>query len=129
MNLHSAIIINGGEQQKLRLSDQLEIPIPEKADTQLKEGQKVIMGIRIEDLFIAHADDKTSAELTYMVDGTVKIVEPLGNETNLHMDIQGANLVARSEGRRIFSSGEQLKMTLDLTHLHIFDAESELSIY
>lgn len=129
MNLHPATIINAGGQQKLSLSDQLNIPIPQKADARFEEGQKVIMGLRIEDLFIAHEDNKIAAELTFAVDGTVKIVEPLGNETNLHMDIQGATLVARSEGRRIFASGEQLKMTLDLTHLHIFDAESELSIY
>ncbi len=129
MNLHPATVINVGEQQKLKLSDQLEIPIPEKAGTQLKDGQKVIMGLRIEDLFIAHEDEKIAAELTLRVDGTVKIVEPLGNETNLHMDIQGASLVARSEGRQVFSSGEELQMTINLTHLHIFDAESELSIY
>jgi multiple sugar transport system ATP-binding protein len=88
MNLHPATIINGDGQQKLSLGDQLEIPIPEKADTRFAEGQKVIMGLRIEDLFIAHDDDKIAVDLTFEVDGTVKIVEPLGNETNLHMDIQ-----------------------------------------
>ncbi len=129
MNLHPATIINAGDQQKLKLSEQLEIPIPTKENTQFNEGQKVIMGLRIEDIFIAHEDDKIAAELTFIADGTIKIVEPLGNETNLHMDIQGANLVARSEGRRLFSTGDQLQMTLDLTHLHIFDAESEQSIY
>ena len=129
MNLHPATIVNAGEQQKLRLSDQLEIPIPQRADTQFKDGQKVIMGLRIEDIFIAHDDNRIAADLTFEVGGIVKIVEPLGNETNLHMDIQGANLVARTEGRRIFSSGEKLKMTLDLTHLHIFAAGSEESIY
>ncbi|MCW8892012.1 MAG: TOBE domain-containing protein, partial [Deltaproteobacteria bacterium] len=73
--------------------------------------------------------DKGPEEFRFSVAGSVKIVEPLGNETNLHMDLKGASLIARSEGRRLYSVGEQLEMTMDLTHLHIFDAESEKSIY
>lgn len=128
MNLHPATIVNNSG-LRIKLSDQLEIPIPEKENSQIKNGQKVILGLRTEDLFITHSDDKNTGELTFTADGTVKIVEPLGNETNLHMDVQGASLIARAEGRRQFSAGDQLRMTLDLTHLHIFDAESELSIY
>lgn len=129
MNLHPASIVNAGDKQKLKLSEQLEVPIPRKENTQLADGQKVIMGLRTEDLFIAHEHDKREKQFAFPAEGTVKIVEPLGNETNLHMDLQGANLIARSEGRRLFSPGEQLKMSLDLKHLHIFDATSEQSIY
>ena len=45
------------------------------------------------------------------------------------MDLEGADLVAKVEGRRKFEAGDRLKMTLDLTHLHIFDAETEQSVY
>ena len=87
------------------------------------------MGLRTEDLFIAHTDETSNSRLRFTVDGTVKIIEPLGNETSLHMDLLGAALVAKVEGRRKFEIDDQLKMTLDLTHLHIFDAESEQSVY
>ncbi|MCW8860097.1 MAG: sn-glycerol-3-phosphate ABC transporter ATP-binding protein UgpC [Deltaproteobacteria bacterium] len=129
MNLHPASIVNAGDGQKIKLSEQLEIPIPAREGTQFKDGQKVIMGLRTEDIFIAHEDDKGPEEFRFSVNGSVLIVEPLGNETNLHMDLKGARLIARSEGRRLYSVGEQLEMTMDLTHLHIFDAESEKSIY
>ena len=129
MNLHPATIVKSSAGLNLRLSEQLEIPIPNKENSVLTDGQKVIMGLRTEDLFVSRADDKNKTEVTFNTGGTVTIVEPLGNETNLHMDIQGAKLIARADGRRIFSSGEQLQMTLDLTHLHIFDAESEKTIY
>lgn len=129
MNLHPAVIVNSGDTQQLKLSDRLAIPIPTREHTQLADGQKVIMGLRTEDIYIAHDNDKRESSFSYAVDGTIKIVEPLGNETNLHMDLQGANLIARSEGRRLFTPREQLQMTLDLTHLHIFDAGSEQSIY
>lgn len=129
MNLHPAHIVNAGDEQKLKLSEQLEIPIPEKEKVHLLDGQKVIMGLRTEDIFISHENNKREEAFLFPADGTVKIVEPLGNETNLHMNLQGANLIARSEGRRLFSPGEQLQMTLDLKHLHIFDGKSELSVY
>jgi multiple sugar transport system ATP-binding protein len=87
------------------------------------------MGLRTEDIFIRQDNAMQDKKLTYPADGIVKIVEPLGNETNLHMDLQGAKLIARSEGRRLFTPGEKLQMTLNLKHLHIFDAESEQSIY
>jgi multiple sugar transport system ATP-binding protein len=129
MNLHPAVVVNSGDTQQLQLSDQMAIPIPTREKTQLADGQKVIMGLRTEDIFIAHEKDKSDLNLSYSVDGSIKIVEPLGNETNLHMDLRGASLIARSEGRRLFAPGEKLPMTLDLTHLHIFDAGTEKSIY
>jgi multiple sugar transport system ATP-binding protein len=129
MNLHPAVVVNSGDTQQLQLSDQMAIPIPTREKTQLADGQKVIMGLRTEDIFIAHEKDKSDLNLSYSVDGSIKIVEPLGNETNLHMDLRGASLIARSEGRRLFVPGEKLPMTLDLTHLHIFDAGTEKSIY
>ncbi|MDX2494133.1 MAG: ATP-binding cassette domain-containing protein, partial [Desulfuromusa sp.] len=129
MNLHPATIVESNDGLNLRLGDQLDIPIPKKENSVLTVGQKVISGLPIEDLLVTDTDSDKKPELSITTEGTVKIVEPLGNETNLHMDIQGANLIARAEGRRIFSTGDKLQITLDLTHLHIFDAESELSIY
>ncbi len=129
MNLHPATIINEGDVQKVKLSDHLEIPIPKKNGTDFGNGKNVIMGLRTEDLFIAHEDDKLDPKIHYRIEGTVKIVEPLGNETNLHMDLNGANLICKAEGRRIYEVDEKLDMTIDLTHLHLFDAETEQSIY
>ncbi len=129
MNLHPASIVNSGKEQKVKLSDTLEIPIPKKNGTDFNAGHEVIMGLRTEDIFIAHEDDKINEKFHFNIEGTVQIVEPLGNETNLHMDFDGAGLIAKSEGRRIYEVGEKLDMTLDLTHLHIFDAETEQSIY
>ncbi len=128
MNLHPAQVVNSGSVQKLKLSDDLEIPIPEKKFCRLTDGQKVIMGLRTEDICLVEKSYNTQ-NINYLVDGVVKIVEPLGNETNLHMDLQGAQLIARTEGRRLFSSGETLQMNLKLEHLHIFDAGTEQSIY
>jgi len=129
MNLVAATVVNAGQTQRLRLSDKFEIEIPPRPDTQLTDGQKVVMGLRTEDIFITQDRGDQTPEISCQSSGTIKVVEPLGSETNLHMNLQGAQLVARSRGRRLFSVGEALEMTLDLTHLHIFDAKSERSIY
>ena len=57
-------------------TEKLEIPIPNKDQKQLANGQKVIMGIRTEDLFIAHEDEEPEAGSTFRVKGVVEIVEP-----------------------------------------------------
>ncbi len=127
MNLVPAVIEDGAVGQALRLSDSLSLPIPSKPDCQFKSGLKVVMGLRTEDLFIDHGEDDLS--FSHCVDGLVKVVEPLGSETNLHMDLQGVPLVARCEGRRQVTVGDHLAMRLNLQHLHIFDAATEQSIY
>ncbi|MDT8421760.1 MAG: sn-glycerol-3-phosphate ABC transporter ATP-binding protein UgpC [Desulfuromonadales bacterium] len=129
MNLIPATVRNDGERQKLTLSDRLEITIPAKPGCQFNDGQQVVMGLRTKDISLANAESADASDLICPVTGQVKVVEPLGSETNLHMDLQGAELVATSEGRRLFNAGEELEMALNLTHLHIFDAETEKSIY
>jgi multiple sugar transport system ATP-binding protein len=129
MNLHPATIVDNADGQSVRLGDGLKIPLPGKNGTTYENGKKVIMGLRTEDIFITHEDDRVDKKFHFTVDGAIRIVEPLGNETNLHMDFRGAGLVAKSEGRRHYEIGESLRMTFDLTHLHLFDAETEQSIY
>jgi multiple sugar transport system ATP-binding protein len=127
MNLIPGSIIKHNNMLNLKLNDSLIFPIPEKEKSSIKEGQRVIMGIRTEDLFLS--DTNKACGYPYETTGVVKIVEPLGNETNLHMDFSGINLIGKSEGRRVFSPEEKLKITFDLSHLRIFDAETEKSIY
>ncbi|MBZ4672108.1 MAG: sugar transporter ATP-binding protein [Deferribacteraceae bacterium] len=129
MNLRNGVIINENGALKIKLNDKLLIPIPEKKDTQIREGQKIIMGLRTEDIFLSNEHEQSKGKFLYNTEGIIQIVEPLGNETSLHMDFYGTNLIAKSEGRRIFSVNKKLKMTFNLDHLHIFDAETEKSIY
>lgn len=127
MNLVPGFVINENGFLKIRLSEGLIFPIPEKEDFKLRKDQSVIMGLRTEDLF--PSDTNKKCDFPFEVEGVIKIVEPLGNETNLHMDFNGVNLIAKSEGRRVFYHEQSLKITCNLAHLHIFDAETEISMY
>lgn len=128
MNLTPARIDSAGENFELSFSGGLRIPIPEKPDSGIRNDMEVIMGLRTEDLTIDNGDNVNMPE-EWKVNGIVEVVEPLGGETNMHMDIQGVKLTARSEGRRVIKPGEKIRLALNLKHLHIFDAESTSSIY
>jgi multiple sugar transport system ATP-binding protein len=65
----------------------------------------------------------------WRVQGRVDVVEPLGSETLLHMDIHGFALIAKSEGRRVPTPGQTIAVGFNLDHLHLFDAGTTRSIY
>jgi len=127
MNLVQATIVHSDTGLKLSFPGTLQIPIPEKPDSKIRDGMAVIMGLRTEDLTLDNGSKKFPEE--WKVDGVVEVVEPLGGETNMHVNLQGAKFIARSEGRRIIHVGEKMKLAMNLEHLHIFDAKTSLSIY
>jgi len=127
MNLVQATIVHSDKGLKLSFPGTLQIPIPEKPDSKIQDGMAVIMGLRTEDLTLDNGSKKFPEE--WKVDGVVEVVEPLGGETNMHVNLQGAKFIARSEGRRIIHVGEKMKLAMNLEHLHIFDAKTSLSIY
>jgi sn-glycerol 3-phosphate transport system ATP-binding protein len=127
MNLVPAKIFKSDTGLQLDFNGRFQIPIPEKSDAKVEDGMDVIMGLRTEDLTVDNGVNNIPEE--WKVNGIVEVVEPLGGETNMHMDLNGVKLIAKSEGRRIIDVGEKIKLVLNLEHLHIFDSNSSLSIY
>jgi multiple sugar transport system ATP-binding protein len=130
MNLVSATIHRNRDGLALVLSDGLSIPIPDKpdrTDSVLSENMKVIMGLRTEDIGIA--DETLSYPEAWVVEGTVDVVEPLGNETHFHVNLNGESFIARCEGRNPIKTGDRVNLSLNLNHLHVFDEKTRMSIY
>jgi multiple sugar transport system ATP-binding protein len=111
----------------VRLNKDLAIPVPPKTDADLKAEMAVTMGLRTEDLGLEQGD--STLPEAWKFDCLVDVVEPLGSETNLHVDMAGIRLVAKCEGRRKVNVGDHLRLGLDLNHLHLFDGASSTSIY
>jgi len=105
----------------------LSLPLPERAGMQVRSDMDVIMGLRTEDITVVNGHEEFPPE--WRAEGIVEVVEPLGSETNLHLDLSGTKLVARCEGGRIIKAGDRVPLALNLKHLHIFDAASKRSIY
>ena len=105
----------------------LRLPLPDRAGMQIRPDMDVIMGLRTEDITVVNGHEQFPSE--WKAEGIVEVMEPLGSETNLHLDLSGTKLVARCEAGRTIKAGDRVPLALNLTHLHIFDAASKRSIY
>ena len=107
---------------KIKLpNDKLEIV------TQNKYIEKpIVMGIRAEDIhdeeivMKAHPDGILNVE--------VDVAELLGAETNIYMDINGSNVIAKVDARTNISIGDKIQVAFDLNKIHFFDPETELRL-
>ncbi|MGD9200407.1 MAG: sn-glycerol-3-phosphate ABC transporter ATP-binding protein UgpC [Chitinispirillia bacterium] len=127
MNLVRASIVGTEGKTGVETKSGFRIIVPEKTGAGIKKGQEVIIGIRPQYLTTYETGEKTPEE--WVKSGIVNVVEPLGNETHLHITIDGVKFIALCEGSNIFNPGTKMKFSFNLNHLHIFDAETEKSIY
>ena len=127
MNLVPGRIVKENGALMIRFNDRLSIPVPEKEGVSLQEETDIVMGLRTEDFTLDNGNGNFPE--SWKVTGTVDVVEPLGGETHMHMNFKGVTFIAKSEGRRVFEAGQQLKMAMNLNHLHLFDSETNQSIY
>jgi len=127
MNLVSCKIKKESQADFLEFEYGLRIPIPVRLGGEIKAGQDVKMGIRTEEITIADEDRRNHSK--WIFPGIVKVVEPLGNENHLHVEIEGETFVARCEGRRIIKSGDKIEIAFNLEQMHIFDAQTTNVIY
>ena len=80
-------------------------------------GKTASFGVRPEDLQITTGDD-------FLFQGTVSIVEALGEVTLLYIDglVQGEPIIAKIPGILDVKRGETVRFTADRAKLHLFDA-------
>ncbi len=127
MNLVPCRIENENGQTWMVFPGGLRIPVPPRQDAQLEDRQEVIMGIRTEEITLASEESPFPKE--WIFPGVVQVVEPLGNENHLYVDIKGERVVARCEGRRIIKAGAAIEVAFNLEQLHIFDAKTTKVVY
>ncbi len=110
------------------LSEGLHVPVTAAAgEKELSDGRPVVFGIRTESIFPGEAGAATSPG-TWTTRGLVEIVEPLGGETHLHVNIAGVRFIARCEGRRQVAANQEMDFSLRLDAIHLFDAESRQAL-
>ncbi|WP_026486018.1 ABC transporter ATP-binding protein [Caldanaerobius polysaccharolyticus] len=89
-------------------------------------GKEVVLGIRPEDI---HDEEVfISANPGATVEAKVEVVELLGAETFLYMDLKGQQVIARVNPRSKAKEGDILKVAFDMNKVHLFDKETEKTI-
>ncbi|MEE8272855.1 MAG: sn-glycerol-3-phosphate ABC transporter ATP-binding protein UgpC [Alphaproteobacteria bacterium] len=127
MNLVPCRLIAGDGGLFLQLGAKMRVPVPERRHAELRENRPVIMGIRPDDLVLVNA--RTDYPAAWLFDTRITVVEPMGSESILFLDIAGQEMVGKAEGRTVPKVGEPARVAVNLEHLHIFDPDSERSIY
>ncbi len=108
------------------VNEGFRIKIPaQRADRLARHvGQPVTFGIRPENLHLASAADP--ADLTF--DAVIEVVEKLGSEILLDMQVGPGMMVAAVEPTVRANIGDRLRLALDPDRLHFFDARSEAAL-
>jgi multiple sugar transport system ATP-binding protein len=84
------------------------------------------MGLRLED--ITPQDENANLPAEWTVDAMTEVIEPLGNETHMHLDLEGIKITGRCSGRKKIMPNEKIKLAMNLNNLHIFDAQTQKAI-
>jgi multiple sugar transport system ATP-binding protein len=86
-------------------------------------GRRLIAGFRPE-----HLELKTDETETVSIPGHADVVEYLGNEELLHVTGLGHDIVAIVDSDNRVKPGDVLQLILPYSKLHLFDAESGVSL-
>ncbi|KOF22372.1 ABC transporter ATPase [Ensifer adhaerens] len=84
--------------------------------------RKVSIGVRPQELTLVTPNDSLAA---FLIEGTVRVAEPHGSETFVHLDLPEGSIVARAPSERSYRPGETLSFTAEGKSVRIFDAETE----
>jgi multiple sugar transport system ATP-binding protein len=120
MNFLSAAIADGG---KSLAGKGFSLPVPASLQSLTAgDGRKVIVGIRPEN--ILDPSEPARGE-TARLSGSVEVVEPLGDQANVHVRVGDDILVYQVEPHAMPDMGEKAELVLELEKLHLFDAATE----
>jgi alpha-glucoside transport system ATP-binding protein len=117
MNIVPATILETGAATRVRLAGDRVVGLP--IETSAGEAEnKVSFGVRPEDLNVATGED-------YLFEGTISLVEALGEVTLLYVDGLARNepLIVKLPGIVDLKKGDRVRLSADSAKLHLFDAE------
>ncbi len=90
-------------------------------------GQQVIFGIRPEDIYDKIFAQDAQAEYTVMA--TVEVLEPMGSEIYLFLNVGRNSFVARVSNQDTATANQDLQMVFDMSKAHFFDPVTEETIF
>ena len=128
MNFLSGTIAGNGTILK---TSGFELPVPEalRGAAARKDGSKVVLGVRPENIREAGTENRRGAqEPVVPIRVVIEFVEPLGHEVIIHGRIGDDLLVAKTEPHHAPQVGDELSLEIELAGLHVFDAETEMQL-
>ena len=121
MNFLPATLADGGA-TVVASGFRLPVPATFRAAAAGKDGMKVVLGMRPENIREAARE---SGGGTVPVTAKVEFVEPLGHEVIVHGRIGDELLVAKVDPHRAPQMGATMTLVIELEAAHLFDAATE----
>lgn len=90
-------------------------------------GKDMILGVRPEDIDNSPRFLKDHPESHLKAD--VRVTELMGAETYIYMTKGGVDFIARVNGTSLVKHGEEITVALDRSKIHVFDKETEETIF
>ena len=128
MNLLPATVRRQNEQLGVTVGADAFIPLPSNADYAWSEKMPVTLGIRPEALVPQQSVDAGAMTEPHRMDLPIALVEPLGSEALVFIDLGGEEVVAKLYRVSGDLPTGTVSMVLDLDQIHLFDAESGLRL-
>ena len=122
MNFLSCRLIERGAALAVELGSDLTLPVPPSRASSYRPyvGRNLIFGLRPE-----HITERRhygeGAEFTLPVD----VVEPMGTETMVHLEIAGVDVCARCSPENSASPGSPLTFMAQMDHMHLLDPATD----
>ncbi len=132
MNIFKAKLVEENGDLYALIGETNKVLIPKSRALRLVDkaviGSDVLLGIRPED--VCYEQALVDAHPESVIEATVDVIENLGNETILYLNVEGKEdyTIARVNARYTFNQGETVKMYLATEHAHLFDAQTELTL-
>ena len=125
--LKGAVEEMGGQLCFCSAGGTLRLTIPDAKTTALApyKGRSILLGIRPEDL-VENASQSGAPGRS--LEARIEVVEPMGSEIYLYLDLEGQPLTARVHARSTPSVNASHVLGVNSDNLHFFDPETEQAI-
>jgi multiple sugar transport system ATP-binding protein len=101
----------------------VRLTLPPQRAAELSTGvDEVVVGLRAEHL--RPVTETERADQASVIDGIVSLVEPLGSELQVAVDVGGQLITARLSRRQPVCVDEKLAFAVDTDNLHLFDPQT-----
>ncbi|MCC6730073.1 MAG: sn-glycerol-3-phosphate ABC transporter ATP-binding protein UgpC [Chthonomonadales bacterium] len=92
-------------------------------------GQECVFGIRPEDIHDRCLEGLVKAMAGNTIRVGVDVIEPLGNDVEMYLTAGELQMTAMIDSKTQAKVGEQIEVVLDMEKSHLFDKDTEASIY
>ncbi|MBB3979237.1 alpha-glucoside transport system ATP-binding protein [Rhizobium azooxidifex] len=117
MNVLPAKVVTAGETTTVELKGGMKMTL-DIGTPETERGKDVSFGVRPEDLQVTTGAD-------FLFEGTVAIVEALGEVTLLYIEglVEGEPIIAKIPGIQAVRRGDRVRFLADRSKLHLFDKD------